>query len=72
MLKTGGGRDGGKHQRQKSSLGGTVDLGGVLGLLGALMGAAGVPDASPGPLGRGGGSTMGKRGSEGDFLGAMT
>ena len=55
MLKTGGGQDGGgKHQRQKSSLGGTVDLGGVLGLLGALMGAAGVPAASPGRLGRGG------------------
>ena len=43
-----------------------------MGLLGALMGAAGVPDASPGPLGRGGGSAMGKRGSEGDFLAAMT
>ena len=49
-----------------------VDFGGVLGLLGALMGAAGVWDASPGPLGRGGGSAMRIRGSDGEFWAAMT
>ena len=36
------------------------------------MGAAGVWDASPGPLGGGGGSRMQNRGSAGDFWAAMT
>ena len=42
----------------ESRWGETVDFGGVLGILGALMGAAGVWDASPGPLERRGGFTM--------------
>ena len=48
------------------------DFFGVLGLFGALMGAAGVLDASPGPLGRGGGSTMQLRGYDGKLLSVMT
>ena len=40
------------------------DFGGVLRLLRALMGAAGVPHASPGPLGHGEGLRCG----EGDVM----
>ena len=48
------------------------DFDGILGLLRVLIGVAVVLDASSGPLGRGGGSTMQKRGSVGKFLAAMT
>ena len=48
------------------------DFGGVFGILGALIEAAGVPDTSPGPLGGGEGSMMRKRGSDGEFWAAMT
>ena len=44
------------------------DVDGVLG----LMGAAGVLDASPGPLGPGGGSMMREKRSEGKFWANMT
>ena len=51
-------------------------LGGIFGhlgaLMGALMGAAGVLDVRPGPLGCEGGSTMQKRRSDGNFWAAMT
>ena len=43
------------------------DFGGVIGLFEALLGAAGVLDASPGPLGRGGGSTRRNKGYDGKF-----
>ena len=44
-----------------------VNTDGVLGLLVALRGAAGVLAASLGLLGHGQGSMMRKRGSDGDF-----
>ena len=41
------------------------DFVGIFGLLGALIEAAGVPDAGPGPLGYGGGYTMQRRACDG-------
>ena len=56
----------------KTCKGEKVDFGGICGLFRVVMGAAGVPDASPGPLGHEGGSMMWKRGYDGKFLAAMT
>ena len=49
-----------------------VDSGGVWGLFGARIGAAGVHDASRGSLGHERGSVTRKSGSDGEFWTAMT
>ena len=48
-----------------------VDFGGVLGLFGALRRAAGVVYQSLGPLVRGRGARMRRRGCDGEFFPVM-